>query len=194
MITYFIGNSMKPILQPGDVLEVIHYKNNKVNTGDVIVFRPPGCHHNVIHRVIAVDPQKGIRTCGDNNKSPDSYFLNFDDILGRVIYAKRKNKQIYIHGGVSGILIRITVKAVSKIKSAVSSLLRPAYHWLGRTGIMRRYLPARMETRVLSFKRFNGTERQLLMGRYIIGRCLPGRDTWQIRRPFRLFVDESALP
>jgi hypothetical protein len=39
-----------------------------------------------------------------------------------------------------------------------------------------------------------GKELQLLMGRRVIGRWLPGMSRWHIRRPFRLFVDEASLP
>jgi hypothetical protein len=32
------------------------------------------------------------------------------------------------------------------------------------------------------------------MGRRVIGRRIEGKRGWQIRRPFRLFVDETSLP
>jgi hypothetical protein len=35
---------------------------------------------------------------------------------------------------------------------------------------------------------------QLLMGNRVIGRKKVGENGWQIRRPFRIFVDEQALP
>ena len=47
---------------------------------------------------------------------------------------------------------------------------------------------------MISLNRDGETELQLLMGRRVIGRWLPGRTGWSIRRPFRLFVDEAALP
>jgi hypothetical protein len=51
-----------------------------------------------------------------------------------------------------------------------------------------------MRPRVISFNREGGTELQLVMGRKVIGRRLEGKSGWNIRRPFRLFVDEEALP
>ena len=77
---------------------------------------------------------------------------------------------------------------------AVGFLLRPAYGWLIRTGVLRRFVPGGVKTRVLSFKRPQGRELQLLMGQRVIGRRLPGKDRWHIRRPFRLIVDEATLP
>jgi hypothetical protein len=47
---------------------------------------------------------------------------------------------------------------------------------------------------VISLNRDAGTELQLVMGRRVIGRWLPGKSGWNIRRPFRLFVDEESLP
>jgi hypothetical protein len=35
---------------------------------------------------------------------------------------------------------------------------------------------------------------QLVLGRRIIGRRPAGAGLWIIRRPFRIFVDEQALP
>jgi hypothetical protein len=51
-----------------------------------------------------------------------------------------------------------------------------------------------MKARAISLSHTAGTELQLLMGRRAIGRWLPGKSGWNIRRPFRLFVDEESLP
>jgi len=44
------------------------------------------------------------------------------------------------------------------------------------------------------FNRSDGVEFQLLMAGHVIGRLIPGKGEWFIRRPFRLFVDEASLP
>jgi hypothetical protein len=51
-----------------------------------------------------------------------------------------------------------------------------------------------MRPRVISFNRDAGAELQLVMGRRVIGRWLEGKSGWNIRRPYRLFVDEESLP
>jgi hypothetical protein len=78
--------------------------------------------------------------------------------------------------------------------SPVSHLLRPAYNELAKVSIFTQLLPAQMRPRVISLNRTAGEELQVLMGRRVIGRLLPGMTRWHIRRPFRLFVDEEALP
>jgi signal peptidase len=188
---------MNPTLKALDKHQVEPYGDSKIQCGDVIVFLPPDGDHKVTHRVISVGSQ-GIRTQGDNNSNVDVWLLNPDDILGKVVYVQRKNRRLHIYGGLIGqvlaIPLRVRAKIIHLINSRISSLLHPAYHWLARTGIFRRWLPTQIKTRILSFKRTTGTERQLLMGRYIICRYLPGKKKWQIRRPFRLFVDEDSLP
>lgn len=193
---------MNPTLRAGDSLRVIPYEDSEIRIGDVVVFCPPGCDHNVTHRVISV-ASEGIRTRGDNSNNVDSWVLTPDHILGRVIYAQRGNRRLRIYGGPTGRLSVVAAKTIRKIKSVravriiksgISSLLHPPYHWLAQSGVFRQWLPARVEIQVLSFSRPAGTELQLLMGWRVIGRRLPGKGQWQIRRPFRLFVDEAALP
>jgi len=192
MITY-IGYSMNPTLRVPDVLCVLPYVEKKIQVGDVIVFHPPDDKRTITHRIARVDSQ-GIRTRGDNSSSFDPWVLSPDNIVGCVVYVQRKNKRLPIYGGLRGRLYSLGIRAMRMLDLKVSSLLRPTYHRLARTGALRRGLLARMQTRILSFDRSTGTELQLLMGRRVIGRLLPGMNQWQIQRPFRLFINEASLP
>jgi len=189
----YLGPSMKPILKPGDRLQIIPYSAEKVRRGDVIVFIPPGGVTKVIHRVVSMDSQ-GVRTRGDNSTHVDPWTLSPNDVLGRVVSVKRGKRRLRIIGGVMGQLFSLTYRAVQTIDSTLSYVLRPGYRRLATNGIFRSWLPDQMKPRVISFNRPAGTELQLLLGRCVIGRCLPGKNEWNIRRPFRLFVDEEALP
>ncbi len=189
----YIGPSMNPTLMPGDKVRVIPYNGQEIRRGDVIAFIPPGGCSKLIHRVITVD-RRGIRTRGDNNKDVDQWALNPDHILGRVASTHRKKRQRKISGGVIGRVFAGRIRIIHRIDACVSNLLRPIYYDLARRGIFRRLLPRWMETRICSFNRPGGTELQLIMGRCVIGRLLPGRARWHIRRPFLLFVDASNLP
>ncbi len=101
-------------------------------------------------------------------------------------------------GGRRGQLFALTIRAIhvigSKIDSIITTLLRPAYYWLASSGIFRQWLPARIKPRVLSFNSPAGKELQLVMGQHVVGRRLAGKNQWWIKRPFRLFIDESSLP
>ena len=188
----YIGPSMRPILKPGDRLQVISYDRQRIRRGDVVVVVPPGGAAKIIHRVVSAGSQ-GIKTRGDNCNRVDQWVLSPDRILGRVLYARRRNRRRRVFGGSLGHLLGVTIRAINGIDQRVSGLLHPAYEWSARAGMFRRLLPAQMTPRVISFSRPEGTELQLLMGRWLIGRRLPGRSRWYIRRPFRLFVDENSL-
>ena len=190
---YYTGPSMKPTLRTGDRLEIVPYGCRSIRIGDVILFKDPEKHDIVVHRVIRLN-RMGVKTMGDNNGQADPYFLKKSDIFGRVVSALRAGRSIPIHGGTSGRLIGLCHRARRKFDSAVSGLLHPFYHDLAASGLfmwVRRYLP---ETRILEFQKHNGTEYQLLLGNRIIGRRLPGRRSWQIVRPFRIFLDENSFP
>lgn len=189
----YIGSSMNPTLKPGVRLDVGAYHGQKILKGDVIVFIPPGGDSKIVHRVTSVNSD-GIRTRGDNRNHEDDWVLRRENILGRVVATQRNNRRRRIFGGPLGRLFAVTVRVIRAIDSPVSYLLRPAYNELAKVGIFTRLLPAQMRPRVISLNRVAGKELQLLMGRRVIGRLLPGMTRWHISRPYRLFVDEEALP
>ena len=189
----YIGPSMNPTLKPGDRLHIIPYDGQDIRRGDVVVFVPPGGGSKIIHRVVSIHSQ-GIKTRGDNNNELDQWVLKPDQILGCVVSAQRGNRRRRIFCGPMGSLFALTVRFIHVVDSCVSFLLRPAYREFARAGIFIRLLPAQMRPRVISLNRDAGTELQLVMGRRVIGRWMPGRTQWHISRPFRLFVEEAALP
>jgi signal peptidase len=188
----YTGPSMNPTLRAPDILSVVPYNERKIRCGDVIVFVPPGGNHRITHRVISVD-KEGIKTRGDNNSNIDTFILKPDNIIGRVTYARRGNKLLRIYAGLPGQLYVIAVKTVRKIDMGISFLLHPIYHWLSKIGVFRWFVPLRLKPRIISFKRPPGVEHHLVMGRRIVGKRLPGKEKWYIKRPFRLFVDEKSL-
>lgn len=192
LITY-LGPSMYPTLKPGDLLQFMPYTGRSIRRGDVIVFLSEEEDLKIIHRVVSVD-SGGIRTRGDNNSGTDTCILSPDRILGRVISAQKGGRWRRIVGGAAGPWVATAVRIVERADSKASSLLRPFYYRLARTGIFRRWPPKPLKPRVVSFGRPAGAELQLLLGRRMIGRRRPGNARWYIRRPFRLFVDETSLP
>ena len=192
-IIAYKGSSMKPFLKTSDILYVSHYKGNTIRCGDIIAFYPPDSNDIIIHRITSISNQ-GIRTRGDNNNHVDCWNLNADHIIGRVVRTKRGNRLRTVHGGLQGHSYALAVRFVCFIDSMISYFLRPLYHRLAQLELFKRWLPARMRMRVLSFTRRDGMEFHLLMAGRVIGRLLPGRNQWTIQRPFRLFVDEASLP
>jgi hypothetical protein len=184
---------MNPLLESGDQLEIVSCNREKIRVGDVVVFYSPEDETKVVHRVVCSDSD-GIKTRGDNCSHTDDRVLRYEDILGRVISATRGNRRFRVFGGPLGHSFAMAIRAIKNIDSILSPLLQPLYQRLAGGGGFRRWLPGRMRPRVISFNRGEGKELQLLMGRRVIGRSLPGMTRWHIRRPFRLFVDEASLP
>jgi len=184
---YGTGISMFPTLRVGDSLNVIAYGNRKIYPGDVVLFR--GYGHDVVHRVIAVNPD-GIITQGDNNAGPDEPILS-ESIIGCVISIRRGNRTLKIHGGKRGLLIAKFLRIKKAFSLKISRMLHPIYHALADSSIFR---IMRFETQILCFERPEGTEMQLLLCKRVIAKRHAGSNEWKIRRPFRLFIDETSLP
>ena len=191
-LTYF-GPSMKPLFKAADGLIVRPYTKKGIKAGDVVVFRKPGEDHKVVHRVVEVN-EVGIITRGDNNSANDPWILKSEDIIGCVVSAKRRNKTFRVHGGKTGVLLSIKLRVQKLVANGISSALRPAYHWLISAGFFPRWFSPLKRVKILYFHRPNGMEMQLVLGRRVIGRRMPGTNKWRITRPFRLFIDESSLP
>lgn len=188
----YTGPSMYPTLKPGDLLYITPYDGHKTRKGDVIAFKPPNKEICITHRVISVEPG-AIRVRGDNNTHTDPWALNPDHIIGKVTQARGKRGR-RILGGTPGHVYALVIHALNRGKDWVGVLFRPVYHWFAQKGVPKRWLPFHLKMRVITFSRRNGTEMQLFVGRYVIGRLRPGSNRWQILSPFRLIVDEASLP
>jgi len=192
-VVFCRGESMSPLFRPGDRILFAPCRIEDLSRGDVIIFNAPGQEERVVHRVITTGPA-GIRTKGDANLSRDSWELRQEHIIGRAVSLERRGRMIGVWGGGAGHLAARILGMLRRLDHRSSWVLHPLYHCLSRSGIARRFVPLSMTPRIINLKRQDGTEKQLLMGKKVIGRRLPGETAWRIRRPFRLFVDERTLP
>ena len=190
---YYTGSSMSPTLRTGDGLRVIPYGDSKIRIGDVVVYLSPKHDRYVVHRVVSINAQ-GICTKGDNNKNIDPWVLRPDDIIGRVVSARRKGRRVNIRRGEWSRIFAPAHWVRKLVNLTIFRIFHPVYHYFAQSDIIGNVFSRRFKTQILYFKRTNGIEMQLLMGQWVIGRCPPGKDQWQIRRPFRLFVNEASLP
>jgi hypothetical protein len=195
METFFYnGPSMNPTFRVQDVLHLVPYHEDPIRPGDVIVFRHPQEHGNVVHRVIAVRADGLLSTQGDNNEQVDACPLNRTDVIGRVTRVNRRGTSRVVRGGSVGLMIGTAARFRNTSRRILVRLLRPVYRGLAGSPLFR-WAAAKMEIRVVSFTRCSGgCELQLMMRDRCIGRLLPGQTEWQIKPPFRLLVDEKSLP
>jgi len=187
------GESMLPLFRPGDRIRFVPCRAEEVRRGDVILFTLQGRDERVVHRVVSTGID-GIRTRGDANPYMDAWVLGQADIAGRAVTVERAGRVIPVAGGRAGRLIASCIRAVRKADHIASHVLSPCYRGLARSGLFRAILPAALRPRVVSFGREGAREMQLVLGKRVIGRRPADTNTWTIRRPFRIFVDEQALP
>ncbi len=186
------GSSMNPTLHESDLLEIVPYGDRAAQVGDVIALAPPDADHLVVHRVVRVMPE-GVCTRGDNNAGEDGWRLESERVIGRVVAAWRGRRRRRIFGGWAGRLWGYALRGRRILGRAALALLRPVYHGLARSGIVRRLVPG-FKFRVLVFRAGERRWLRLMLGRRIVGEYVPSWRKWRFRRPFRLLVDEAALP
>jgi Signal peptidase, peptidase S26 len=187
------GTSMYPTLKCGDVLQIEPYKDNAIRKGDVVVFRSPDHDGPVVHRVLG-EESGSYTTAGDNNCTVDLLALRPETAIGRVFHVRREGNLKPVRGGSAGIIIGFVMRMRGRSARRLARLAQPGYRRLARSGILRHLVRGRIRFRIASFAKPEGTELQLFVGKYCVGRLPAGQGRWNIRRPFRLIVDEAKLP
>lgn len=183
------GPSMNPTLVEPAVMEVVPYVDpHAVRPGDVILFHSPEQSSALVHRVLRVT-SCGIVTRGDNNSKDDAGYVQPAHIVGHVVAAQRGTQRRVIKGGKIGLTWHYVLRGWRVVNWLGSRSLSTPYHTLARAGIARKLLPARWRPRVVVFQE----TRLMMLGAHVIGRYDTQRGVWQIRRPFRLFVDQVEL-
>jgi SynChlorMet cassette protein ScmC len=196
------GTSMIPTLDEPDLLQVQPYGTARVRPGDVVCFKSSGTGKTVVHRVVSAGrpgtggggPTDRIRTRGDNNPADDDEVLQAGDIIGRVRYAQRGARRRTVHGGWRGFMVLRCARLDRRTRRSVGLLTRALYDSVAGLGPFDRLLPASLRPRPVRFRTRYRPFLKLLMGSQAVGHYDFHRRTWHIRRRFRLFVDEKALP
>lgn len=184
-LSVYYGSSMSSIFQDMDVLYYMH--NERIRPGDVIVFKIPGHEHKITHRVISAG-KKGIRTMGDCNLLSDDWLLRPDQVLGYVAYGYRGKRRFSVLNGPAGLINMFCFRFKSLIIKTAYPIFSEIYNSLPVSNLIIHII----QPKTIAFKRSNGTELHLLARGRIIGRRPPGQK-WQIKSPFRFFLDENSL-
>jgi signal peptidase I len=183
------GASMNPTLYEPDLLEIVHYDEQAVRTGDVIVFRSPEEDHLIVHRVVSITSE-GVRTRGDNNANNDPWLLQPTNITGRVAAAWRGQKRRRIIEGRTGWLVaHLTRWSHIPVRYLFLPLLRPIYRFLLRLGVVYCLWPNWYSPRIVLFQKNGHSHLRLLLGKRVVGWYNVRQCQWHIKHPFRLFVN-----
>lgn len=186
------GRSMHPILKDGDILFTSVKKKICIHPGDVITYERPGDGVLISHRVVSFEAGR-MRTKGDHNWNIDQYSIEERSVIGKVLFAQRRETIFRVRGGIAGRIIifsrylwRLTLRILLRL-IGLAAYLSP----LIDLGSLTKRL---LNFRVYSFKRARGVELKLFLGTHVIGILPPGEMRWRIDRPFRALVAEGYLP
>ncbi|HEW93865.1 signal peptidase I [Candidatus Geothermarchaeota archaeon] len=85
-----VSRSMEPTIRVNDLIIITKASPDDIRVGDIIVFRSPlNPDMYIVHRVIQVirsNDRIYFKTKGDNNKYPDRWVVDQDNLIGRVLY------------------------------------------------------------------------------------------------------------
>lgn len=190
------GPSMNPTLMEPELMEVCPVLADKIRTGDVIFFQHPQNRTKyLVHRVVAAS--NGVfRTRGDNNRHTDTFSVTADQIIGVVIASWRGERRRIINGGGAGRLTSwVLVGRIYAFLIGRRLLVKP-YHLLSRicSPLAQRMLRDKLQPRIIHYPAQAHWRCQLFIGNKLIGGFNAETGKWEIRRPYRLFVDIRKLP
>jgi signal peptidase len=187
------STSMNQTLNRQDILEIADYQERKPVSGDVILFLPPDGTDYFVHRIAHSGPD-GFLTKGDNNNDIDPWTVQNKNIRGRVIAAYTGDRRRTIAGGFTGRMTAVSCSLNRKIEGLLIKLFRPFYRSLCTGGNLNRLVPFRLTPQVATYRSGSDNLHKLILGKREIGSYDESLLQWQIKRPYRLFVDESSLP
>lgn len=78
-----LSGSMKPKIDPGDIVMIINKNKVNLNKNDIITFKEDSTV--ITHRIVDLEDD-GYITKGDNNNSIDAFTVNPENVLGKVIF------------------------------------------------------------------------------------------------------------
>ena len=186
------GPSMNSTLKPGDGLEMYAYRDRaEISVGDVIVYPHPFGTVDVVHRIIEIRPD-GVITRGDNNNKIDPYTVRFADIIGKVIAAKRKNRRIPVKGGKTGFCIHKLMLFRKYFVLYGLAPLRFVSNIMAASGIFNIFHPV-FNLRIVHINGEHQRQLILVSGNRAIGKLLEESGEWQIRFPYKYFINKGRL-
>lgn len=94
----YLGRSMWPYFQEGDLLEFQPCPVQDIKTGDCVVFTSNG--RNVTHRVISTGAS--LSTRGDAHCERDKEVVDANRFLGKVVRRYRHGAPLTVIGGIAG--------------------------------------------------------------------------------------------
>ncbi len=77
--------SMVPTINVDDIIIIKDFDYDKLEVGDIIVYRNTEYNINVVHRIVSVNIDNTYTTKGDANATEDSFPITKDIYIGKVV-------------------------------------------------------------------------------------------------------------
>jgi hypothetical protein len=183
---------MYPTLKPGDGIQLETGRGPAAfRRGDVIVYSHPVSATDVVHRIVRTTPQ-GVVTRGDNNSRIDPWEVRYVDIAGKVVAARRGARLIPVRGAMAGLLIHKLMLLRKYGRHYGLMPLRGPARWLAASRMLN-WLHPLFKTRIIYIRQKGRTAAILTVGGRTAGKYRPESGAWEIRFPYKLFIDPSRL-
>jgi signal peptidase I len=186
----YIGSSMYPTFINGDRLTFD--RRSRITSGDIIVYAEPEGERYIIHRVIGIQGNQ-VQTAGDTNQSPDSYLLDRQKVVGKVIMRNRLTKATKVRGGIIGI---IQYRYWQPLLWRIIHLFKQktiCYEFLARHTIPGKLLSPFLRVQLVVLIKDGKDEIQLFLNEHYAGVRKGADRPWVVRPPFRLFINPNQL-
>lgn len=79
-----LTGSMSPTINPGSLIVVKEIDQNSIKVDDIVTMVTEGTSSVVTHRIVEINNNEYV-TKGDANDTNDSFYVNYDMIVGKVI-------------------------------------------------------------------------------------------------------------
>ena len=185
--------SMYPTLKSGDGLTLYTYTSfDEVCIGDIIIYPHPEKPFDVVHRIIK-KYDNSVITRGDNNNKIDPYFIKFEDIIGKVISAKRETRLISLLSGRRGYLLhrllifkKFTIPYFTRPLSFISNLLTKSRIF--------NFCHSLLDLDVVHIQTEGNHKYILRYKNKAIGKKSIDTDNqWKIKFPYKLFINKDKI-
>jgi len=185
------GTSMHPTLSDNDLLEIEAYADTPIAAGDVIWFTPASTAFPVVHRVRRITSE-GLVTHGDNNPMDDPWAVQPDEVVGKVVRARRGSHLRTIRGGRLGLLEARATHGLHALLVSTAHLGKPLLE-LKMLRRLRVAVTMLLNPRVVSFCECEKGVYLLARGRWILGKYDRQCRLWRLSPLAKLLVTEDIL-
>jgi len=184
---------MLPTLKSGDGLIMYDYKNrDEMKVGDIILYPHPEKPFDVVHRIIK-KMDSGVITRGDNNNQIDPYTIKYEDVIGKITSAKRGSTAIQMKSGTIGYILHRLLIFRKFIKPYIITPISFISCKITESKILN-FAHNCFNIQIISIKRNNIESYVLKYKNKPIGQKSPNTNNqWQIRFPYKLFIDKDKL-